>query len=256
MPRSTPGNYVPLDVNYARDAGVRLAGPNAELLFIRGLAYAKSARTCGFIPSYDLPVVGIGLKGVPTAVRALVRERLWLEVEGGWRIRSWGKWNGTDDAFHDERSGSGTKGNHVRWHVKEGKSDPECEWCSESSPESLPESLSESLSDPTANRKGREGKEREERTPSSAAADDAFDDFWKLYPKKVGKQDARRVWDRKTRTTDPTDIIAGLRRYLPIYGQADPQFIPHPSTWLQQGRWEDEVPDGNPAAPDYWKVAP
>jgi hypothetical protein len=89
----TPGLYVPLDVNYVADEGIRRAGAAAELLFIRGLAYSKRTQSDGFLPDYDLPVIAVGLPTVREAVAGLVERELWLEAEGGWQIRSWRRWN-------------------------------------------------------------------------------------------------------------------------------------------------------------------
>lgn len=158
MARQTPGNYVPLDVNYARDSAIRRAGVTAELLYVRSLAYCKGARKDGHVPEYDLPVVAVGMRGVRQAVDALVREGLWDVTDDGWLIRSWVRWNGSDQAFRQERSESGKLGNHRRWHVERGVVDPDCDLCSDRSATPNSDRTSESLSDPSANRKGREGK--------------------------------------------------------------------------------------------------
>jgi len=77
--------------------------------------------------------------------------------------------------------------------------------------------------------------------PSRPADPPAFQAFWDAYPRKVGKDDARKVWARRTRTTAPDVITEGARRLA-----ADPnlpddkQFIPHPATWLARGGWDDE----------------
>ena len=78
--------YVPLDVNFMRDPRIRRAGPDAELLYLRALAYAKGGETEGFVHDYDLDVIAIGLRNVPSRVSALVREKAWEEREGGWFI--------------------------------------------------------------------------------------------------------------------------------------------------------------------------
>lgn len=114
-----------------------------------------------------------------------------------------------------------------------------------------PRSTSRDLSEPRASTpepadspptSAQEGKGKERRkTPSSADADGVFEAWWKLYPKKVGKADARKVWDRKIRKSTPDAITAGLQRWLPIWRDTDPQFIPYPSTWLQRGSWDDEL---------------
>lgn len=68
-----------------------------------------------------------------------------------------------------------------------------------------------------------------------------FDEFWDRYPRKVGKLDAKRVWDR----LQVTDDLAG-RMVVALAWQSqseqwqNPRYIPHPATWLRQGRWDDE----------------
>ena len=68
--------------------------------------------------------------------------------------------------------------------------------------------------------------------------------FWTEYPKRVGKDAAAKSFAnamRRAGGSDPLEtIMDGLRRALP--GWDDPQFIPNPTTWLNQGRWEDDAP--------------
>jgi hypothetical protein len=68
--------------------------------------------------------------------------------------------------------------------------------------------------------------------------EETFDEFWQAYPKKVGKQDARRAWARATRSTDPDKIIDVVRRY-PF--REDRTYVKHPATWLNDGCWEDDL---------------
>jgi hypothetical protein len=103
MPKHAPSVYVPLDVNYMRDKRIRRAGPDAELLYLRSLAYAKGGETDGFVHDYDLDVVAIGLKAVPSRVAALVREGAWEERDGGWYIAGWLKWNEPTDKLRDRK---------------------------------------------------------------------------------------------------------------------------------------------------------
>ena len=83
-----------------------------------------------------------------------------------------------------------------------------------------------------------------------------FDLFWSLYPRRVVKRAAVKAWDKEMRNgTSPDEIINGLRRQLPHLNARDVQFIPHPSTWLNQGRWEDEIPEQATARPQMKKSA-
>ena len=73
-------------------------------------------------------------------------------------------------------------------------------------------------------------------TPSFSPAP-GFDDFWMNYPRKVGKDAARKAWASAAKRADPSEILAGLSKAV---WPADPQFVPHPSTWLNGGRWQDD----------------
>jgi hypothetical protein len=68
--------------------------------------------------------------------------------------------------------------------------------------------------------------------------------FWAAYPKRVGKDAAAKSFAgamKRIPSAEPLAVIlAGLERALP--GWDDPQFIPNPATWLNQGRWEDDAP--------------
>ena len=94
MARRIPGIFVPLDMNLPHDDAIRSAGPWAELLYVRGIAYAKRCGRDGSIPKYDLPVVAIGIPGnAKTHAAALVTHGLWIDGGDQWSIRSWLKWN-------------------------------------------------------------------------------------------------------------------------------------------------------------------
>jgi hypothetical protein len=72
-------------------------------------------------------------------------------------------------------------------------------------------------------------------------ADTAFEDFWASFPRRVGKLAAKREWD-KIRPTP--EIVEAMAKALEWQRELwdDPQYIPHPRTWLHQGRWMDEPP--------------
>ncbi|KQQ60343.1 hypothetical protein ASF84_05305 [Pseudomonas sp. Leaf127] len=82
--------------------------------------------------------------------------------------------------------------------------------------------------------------------PSPAPVDRAelFARFWKLYPRKVGKDKAEKVWAKLKLTQALFDqILQALAKHslTPGWTKDNGQFIPHASTWLNGKRWEDEV---------------
>ncbi len=73
-----------------------------------------------------------------------------------------------------------------------------------------------------------------------------FGAFWALYPKKVGKGAARRIWARLKPTDALTEAICAAvehQRTSPQWTKDGGQFIPNPATWLHQERWQDEATD-------------
>lgn len=122
MPKHAPSVYVPLDANYLRDPRIRRAGPDAELLYIRALAYAKAGETDGLVYDFDLDAIAAGLKRVPQRVDALVREKAWERREEGWFICGWFNWNDPVDKLREQkrkRAEGAAKTNHGK-HIGNG----------------------------------------------------------------------------------------------------------------------------------------
>ena len=71
---------------------------------------------------------------------------------------------------------------------------------------------------------------------------DSFETFWRAYPKKVGKFYAEICWRRVKGEKFLIEILSAIENWKANPQWRDPQFIPNPSTFLNQHRWEDEVP--------------
>lgn len=71
---------------------------------------------------------------------------------------------------------------------------------------------------------------------------DPFDQWWSLYPRKIGKAAARKAYERVTRTV-PTSVLheALVVQRGALATENARGFCPHPATWLNGGRWEDDV---------------
>lgn len=87
------------------------------------------------------------------------------------------------------------------------------------------------------------------RAASPAESDPGFDAFWSEYPRKIDKAAARRAWKSATKQTTEGDILGGLVRWKFAWVAAEtaPEYIPHPTTWLNRHRWES-TPDIGTAA--------
>ena len=69
-----------------------------------------------------------------------------------------------------------------------------------------------------------------------------FETFWSAYPKKVGKEKCLN-WFLIHRPNDELlqKMLTSIEAYKNTKQWSNPQYIPHPYTWLNQGRWDDEI---------------
>lgn len=69
----------------------------------------------------------------------------------------------------------------------------------------------------------------------------SFEDFWKEYPRKVGRKVAARLWEKIPMIERPR-VIQVLRMWKQTsqWREGYGQFIPYASTFLNQERWKDE----------------
>jgi hypothetical protein len=69
-----------------------------------------------------------------------------------------------------------------------------------------------------------------------------FNDFWVLYPRKISKRVAEKSWSKLT-AQEQSDALEAIPNHLKYWKikNTETEYIPHPATWLNQGRWEDEL---------------
>lgn len=71
-----------------------------------------------------------------------------------------------------------------------------------------------------------------------------FEQFWNAYPRHVNKQTAKRAFDKlKVDEEMLGKLLEAIERQKQStqWQENEGQFIPHPATWLNGHRWEDEV---------------
>jgi len=93
-----------------------------------------------------------------------------------------------------------------------------------------------------------------DKPPRAGARIADFDAWWAAYPLKVAKRAAHTKWitlATKRELPELDDLLLAVERYK----QSEPVkrgFIAHPATWLNQGRWTDqlEVPEEKLPAPE------
>ena len=80
-----------------------------------------------------------------------------------------------------------------------------------------------------------------ESESNARARESAFDHFWSAYPKKVGKEAARKAFAKVKAPIDTLLAAIEKQKRSAQWNKDNGQYIPNPATWLNQGRWEDEV---------------
>lgn len=81
------------------------------------------------------------------------------------------------------------------------------------------------------------------KQPRARARDGRFEVFWANYPRKAGKEAARKAFEHIAPSGDLFSRMLeaiSQQRASPQWTRDGGQYIPYPATWLNQGRWDDE----------------
>ena len=110
-----------------------------------------------------------------------------------------------------------------------------------------PKSENPTLDNPTLdNQTALENNLTKKTIKQEKPTDTAFDEFWKLYPKKIAKADALKAWNKATKLKTADELLKLTKAYaegkLP-----DATFIPYPASWLNKGLYESvEIAEAKP----------
>lgn len=67
-----------------------------------------------------------------------------------------------------------------------------------------------------------------------------FETFWHHYPRKQGKRDAHKAWQKATRRHPAAAITRAAATLAADPNLPETRYIPHPATWLNRDGWLDE----------------
>jgi hypothetical protein len=82
-----------------------------------------------------------------------------------------------------------------------------------------------------------------------------FQKFWDSFPRKDGKREALRAWQKLTRGEKTAALADVPSRVVHNWAGRETEKIPHASTYLNQHRWEDDIMTNLIGAPAR-KIAP
>jgi len=192
--------WIKLDDSLPNNPKILPLSDGAFRLYIEGLCYANQYLTDGYLANAVLIRLDQGNNR-----DELVWAKLWIESEDGICINDYTE-------HQSSKADVEAKKEQVRERVKRYRTKSNADV-------TLPET---------------EYRNRIQNTDT-----EAFDRFWSVYPRKAGKQDAQRSFERALKVATLDEILAGAQKYADDPNRVA-QFTAHPSTWLNQGRWSDD----------------
>lgn len=219
MRKKRPGTYAPLATHYYDDPKIIEAGEEAELLYVRMLAYASGQPDAeGLIPD------------------AVVRFRLGLDPNVP--VTRGGTGNGTGNGTGSGSSSGATSGSGFRNPDTDTDTDiplTDVRGVQGGEPASQP-----ALALPQAATAANAAEKPKRKPPRKRPR--RFDEFWAAYPRTANKTDARRAYTKQLDAgVDEHTLIAAAVAFRQAceHNRTEQRFIPHASTWLNQQRWAD-----------------
>ena len=73
--------------------------------------------------------------------------------------------------------------------------------------------------------------------------EERFQTFWKSYPRRVGRIAAQKAFTQAKVTDELLQVMLSAlawQRLQPQWLKDSGEYIPHPATWIRQGRYLDE----------------
>jgi hypothetical protein len=86
--------------------------------------------------------------------------------------------------------------------------------------------------------------------PKRLSEHDKCEALYRAYPRRVGKAAALKAISKALARVPFIDLMDAVCEYAASREGKDPNYTPHPATWFNEGRWEDERsewhrPEGN-----------
>lgn len=253
--------WVRVDDDLTEHPKVLSAGPLALIVHVRALCYASRNLTDGHIPPqiigsfcWDLEnMAHVSMPVLATNLaEALCEANLWHRNGFGYVIHDYLKYNFSREEVLKRRvirssvglSGGIMSGKSRRSASKQtrSKNEPNSKQTRSKNEPPSPSPVVELLTTVPSTA----------LLPVPGCEPSSFETFWQAYPRKVGKGAARQAWAKRHPPITVVLVALARQRESEQWQRDGGQFIPHPSTWLNQERWQDE-PETPPTPDPYAK---
>jgi hypothetical protein len=146
----------------------------------------------------------------------------WIKVDGGYRIHDFEQHQTTTADIQAKRAAGRAGG------------------LSKASKTVAP--ASKVLEQKASNTLAKTETETETELKDLSSEPDEFDQWYSRYPRKEAKENARKAFTKARRQASLQQLLSGLEQYKQSIKGKDRQFIALPASWLNAGRWQDEIP--------------
>lgn len=229
---------------------VRPLSDAAFRLWVSSVCWSNANHTDGVVLCHDLTYVS-DVRRPRKCVAELVGSGLWEEIENGWLVHDFLDYNPSAAQVSAQRKLKTAR--QQRWRAGRGEDDVDASTepskdaptdasrdAAPSRPVPSPTTTYTSPAEPDDGQTPKPGK------PKKAKADvplepEAFDRFWRIYPRKVAPLAAVRAWNKAIRTNVSAKLILDAAEFYAMERRGqDPTYTKHPATWLNAACWQDE----------------
>lgn len=206
-------------------------------VWVKGLAFCQLNLTDGLIPQQSAKDIGASKRVIDELTTPLpgYSAALWELHAIGYAVRDYLFWNDSRERIQAQRVEA--KERKRKWDEKRRS-----EQRTEQHSERVPNSVQNGRHTTPLHSIPRTEKESPSDSPSFAV-------FWEAYPRKVGKDAARKAFAKRKPDADLLDVMLSAlsaQSRSEQWRKDGGRFIPHPSTWLNEGRWQDEPEKSGP----------
>lgn len=196
-----------------------LLGEDAYWIPPRMWAYAAEHKPDGDLSEYDSMMLAdvLGCFKHTTSIKQALLDAGFLDADG--MIHDWAEHNG----YHEKFSARAKLAADKRWEEVRRKKELKAQQQSE-----------------RGNRKVESGGKH---CISNAPSINGFDSFWERYPRKVGKSDAKKAFEKNVSDDLLPIVLSAVEAQSATvdWQKEGGRFVPHPTTWLNGRRWEDDL---------------
>jgi hypothetical protein len=218
--------------------------PQAIGLWLLAGTWSADKMTDGVVPAHILDEFGCNTE----IFDAMIKSGLWKlheDVKPGDDVvivfHDWCEYQPTREQMiakreeiHAKKVAAGKKGADVRWHGDSKRIAENSTAITDDSP--VPEPV------PHKN------------TSSPKAM--SFDEFWGIWPRKEGKANAVKAYEKALKRISEPELLDKVRAYVSSPARPDVKFVPHAATWLNGERWLDDLVPAKPDIDPNWWMYP